>query len=242
MYKFGENRPYILQIILTLLAFGLAIGSYYAGEFFLDFPPILTFLVGMIAVGLLLMLVFIKAFLGEKPKRSILVAIPALLFVAWNIYYNLDAGNAIGEVDWLIRAAITSIAIAIFYEVLCRGIFIWNLERNDYNVFGCMVFSSLFYILTYIPNLIGKDLLSAGLKAAYAFVVGLILATIYLRNRRIFQIILLRFLIELSARVFIGNKTSFTQLQLIIFVALLVVELLYANIVTLANRKKNMEY
>ena len=37
MYKFGENHPYILQFILTLLAFGLAIGSYYAGEFFLDF-------------------------------------------------------------------------------------------------------------------------------------------------------------------------------------------------------------
>lgn len=242
MYKFGENHPYILQIILTLLAFGLAIGSYYAGEFFLGFPPILTFLVGMIAVGLLLMLVFIKAFLGEKPKRSILVGIPALLFVGWNIYYNLDAGNTIGEMDWLIRAAITSLAIAIFYEVLYRGIFIWNLERNDYNVFGCMVFSTLFYILAYIPNLIGKDLLSAGLEAAYAFVVGLVLATIYLRNRRILQIIFLRFLIELSARIFIGQTGSFTQLQLIIFAVLLGVELLYANIVTLAGRKKDMIY
>ena len=242
MYKFGETHPYILQIILTLVAFGLAIGSYYAGEFFLDFPPILTFLIGMIVVGLLLMLVFIKAFLGEKPKRSILVAIPALLFVGWNIYYNLDAGNAISEVDWQIRAAITSLAIAIFYEVLCRGIFIWNLERNDYNVFGCMVFSSLFYILTYIPNLIGKDLLSAGLEAAYAFVVGLVMATVYLRNRRRLPIILLRFLIELSSRIFVGQTGTYTQLQLIIFAALLVVELLYANIVTLIGRKRNMEY
>ena len=152
------------------------------------------------------------------------------------------SGNTIGELDWLIRAAITSLAIAIFYEVLFRGIFIWNLERNDYNVFGCLVFSTFFYMLAYIPNLIGKDFLSAGLEAAYAFVVGLVLATVYLRNRRILPIILLRFLIELSSRIFTGQTGSFTQLQLIIFVALLVVELLYANIVTLAGRKKDLIY
>ena len=65
MYKFGEKHPYILQIILTLIAFGLAIAAYYVGQY-LGYPPVFTFLLGMIAVGLLLMLIFIKAFIGEN--------------------------------------------------------------------------------------------------------------------------------------------------------------------------------
>ncbi len=240
MYKFGEKHPYILQIILTLIAFGLAIAAYYVGQY-LGYPPVFTFLLGMIAVGLLLMLIFIKAFIGEKPKRSFLVAIPSLLFIGWNIYYNLDCGNKIGEVDWLIKTAITAIALALFEEVLYRGIFIYNLERNDYNAFGCLFFSSIFYVLTQIPSFLGKDLLSTGLAVAYALVLGLALGAVYLRNHRILQIILIRFLIEFSARIFTGETSGYTKLQLIIFASLLGVELIYANIIALVGRKKDRE-
>ena len=240
MYKFGEKHPFILEIILTLIAFGLAIASYYVGEY-LGYPPVFTFLLGMIAVGLLLMLVFIKAFISEKPKRSLLVAIPSLLFIGWNIYYNLDCGNRIGEVDWLVKAAITAIALALFEEVLYRGIFIYNLERNDFNAFGCLVFSSIFYVLTQIPNFLGKDLLSTGLEVAYALVLGLALGAVYQRNHRILQIVLIRFLIEFSAGIFTGETSGYTKLQLIVFASLLGVELLYANIIALVGRKKERE-
>lgn len=239
MYKFGEKHPFILEIILTLLAFGLAIASYYVGQY-LGYPPVFTFLLGMIAIGLLLMLLFIRAFIGEKPKRSFLVALPSLLFIVWNIYYNLDSGNKIGDTDWLIRAAITAIAVAVFEEVLYRGIFIYNLERNDFNAFGCLVFSSLFYVLTQILSFLGKDLLSTGLAVAYALVLGLALSAAYQRNHRILQIVLIRFLIEFSSEIFAEKPSGYTQLQLIIFVSLLVVELLYANIIALVGRKKEI--
>ena len=237
MYKFGEKHPLILELILTLIAYALAIGSYFAGKYF-GYPPVFTFLIGMIATGLLMMLLFIKAFIGEKPKRSLLVGVPALLFVGWNVYRHLDAGIKIGELDWLIKAAITAIALALFEEVIYRGIYIYNLKKNDYNDFGALVFSSLFYVLTQIPDFLGKDLLSTGLEVAYALVLGLTLSAVYLRNHRILQIVLIRFLIELSARIFTEQVTGYSQLHLIIFASLLGVELLYANIIALVGRKK----
>ncbi|MBQ1534233.1 MAG: hypothetical protein IIZ64_05410, partial [Erysipelotrichaceae bacterium] len=86
----------------------------------------------------------------------------------------------------------------------------------------------------------GKDLLSAGLAVAYALVLGLALSAVYQRNHRILQIILIRFLIEFSSEIFAEKLSGYTQLQLIIFVSLLVVELLYANIIALVGRKKEI--
>ena len=129
-------------------------------------------------------------------------------------------------------------APAIFEEVIYRGIFIYNMDKSDFNGFGCVFFSALFFALIHLTNLVGEDLASVGLQVVYAFAVGLVLAAIYVQNRRITQIIFLHFLIDFTNRIYVGKITTSTTLQIIIFAVLLVAEAVYGIVLSFINKNK----
>lgn len=237
MFAYGEKHPFIFEIMLTIVSFALVILLTIAASVF-GLSSDLTTSIARIAVGLLLMLVYRRAFKGEKPKNNLLIALPALLFAGWNLYYNLSSGNAFGDLECFITAFITALAPAIFEEVIYRGIFIYNMDKSDFNGFGCVFFSALFFALIHFTNLAGNDLVSVALQVVYAFAVGLVLAMIYVRNRRILQIIFLHFLIDFTNRIYVGKISTSTRLQIIIFVGLLIAEAAYAIVLSFMNKNK----
>ena len=95
MFSFGERRPVLFEIILTAAAFAAAILFTVAGSIFYLSSDLSSSL-GRIVIGLALLMIYRRAFKGGKPHNNMLIVIPALLFAAWNLYYNLGAGNKPG--------------------------------------------------------------------------------------------------------------------------------------------------
>ena len=129
MYQFGEKHPVIFEIILTILSF-LAAAVFVAAGSILNVHPDFCSSVGRIIVGAALMLLYRRAFTGIETKKNYLILLPALLFAAWNLFYNLSLGLEIGGSVYFMEAALTAFAPALFEEVLFRGIFLYNLKKT----------------------------------------------------------------------------------------------------------------
>ena len=238
MYSYGERHPVILEVILTVAAFGVALGLTIAANMFL-FDSEWNSSLARIVTGLLFMLIYLRAFRGPKPKNNLLIALPALLFAGWNVYYNLSSGLRFGGLDVFTSALVTALAPAVFEEVLFRGIFIYNLDKADYSGLGCMVISALFFAALHLTNAIGMDLVSVGVQVGYSFVIGLVLGAIYVWNKRITQVILLHFLIDFCSRIYDGEAGTASNQQLIVFGVLMLIEAVYAVVLMLIERKRN---
>ena len=167
-----------------------------------------------------------------------MIAVPALLVAAWNVFYNLSSGNAFGGQTVFLEALITASAPAVFEEVLFRGIFIYNLQKKGHGDLGCALISSAVFAAVHLTNAVGTDLASVLLQVVYSFVIGMVLAAIYLKNRSLLQIIIVHFLIDFSNRIYIGQVTSSSYLQMIVFAVLLAAETVYALVLLLYKGKK----
>jgi membrane protease YdiL (CAAX protease family) len=91
-----------------------------------------------------------------------------------------------------------------------------------------MLISALVFSAVHLTNIAGLDLVSLALQVIYSFVIGLVLAAVYLRNESLLQVIFTHFLTDFSNRIFIEQASSTTTLQLILFVLLLLAETVYA--------------
>ena len=234
MYEFGEKHPIGFEIILIIVSF-LAAGIIVAACSLVYMHPDLASSIARILVGIALLLIYRRAFVGEKPFANLKIVIPALLFPAWNLFYNLSSGMGLGGSYILAEAAITAIAPALFEEVLFRGIFIYNLKKKEYSDIGCLIITAVMFSVVHLTNLVGQSFATVALQAGYSFVVGLVLAAVYLKNKSIVQVIAVHFLIDFTNRIYMEQAASATTVQLGIFVVLLAVEAAYAVKLTLAE-------
>ena len=163
---------------------------------------------------------------------------PALLFPVWNLFYQLSSGAAFGGPVFFTEAIITAIAPALFEEVLFRGIFIYNLRKKGYSDLKCLLITAALFAVIHLTNLVGSDAVSVALQVVYSFVIGLVLAAVYLKNRSLIQIIAVHFLIDYTNRLYINPATTATTLQLTVFAILLAVEAIYA--IMLISRKNSV--
>ena len=166
-----------------------------------------------IIVGAALMLLYRRAFTGIETKKNYLILLPALLFAAWNLFYNLSLGLEIGGSVYFMEAALTAFAPALFEEVLFRGIFLYNLKKTGRSDLACML--------------------------GYSLVIGMVLAAVYLKNNSILQVIALHFLIDFMPRIFVEQAVSATTMHIVLFVILLVAEAAYAVKLCLPDQKKS---
>ena len=63
---------------------------------------------------------------------------------------------------------------------------------------------------------------------AVAFVIGLVLAAIYVKNESLLQVVAVHFLIDLTTRIFMEHPSYASPMQLVVFVLVLAVEAVYA--------------
>ena len=145
--------------------------------------------VGRIAVGIALLILYRKAFAGQGHGKNLILVLPALLFAVWNIWYNLSSEASFGGKIFILEALLTASAPALFEEVLFRGILLFNLRKNGSSDLKCLLISSMIFSVIHLINFVGADLASVALQAGYAFVIGMVLAAVYLRNNSILQVI-----------------------------------------------------
>lgn len=229
MYKFGEEHPVLFEIILFIAAFAAAAVFTILGNIFY-LPPDLSTSIGRIIVGIALLLIYKRAFTfkGKGVFTNLVLVLPALLFPAWNIFYYLSSGMAIGGVPFFADGIITAMAPAIFEEVLFRGIFLYNLRKKGSSDLQCLLISAIIFAAVHLTNLAGLSPASVAVQTVYSFVVGLVFAAIYLKNGSLLQVVILHFLIDFTNRIFVEQPSHTSTLQFVIFGLLLAAEAIYA--------------
>ena len=212
MLKSGENHPVAFEFILIVISFAAAALFSVAGNVFYLHPDFGTS-AGRIIVAAALLIIYRGALRGSSVFTNPLIVLPALLFPAWNIFYNLSSGMTIGGIPFFAEGILTALAPALFEEVIFRGIFISNLRKNNRSDRYCLVL----------------------VQFGYSFVIGLVLAAVYLKNGSLLQIVIVHFLIDYTNSIFAEQASISSIVHLILFVILLAAEAAYAIVITAEN-------
>ena len=236
MFQLGERHPVLFEIVLVIVAF-LAAGVFSLVGAILNVHPALSSSVGRVLIGAALLVIYNRAFFTHgRPFKNLPAVIPALLFAAWNLFYNFSSGMVFGGRNFVIEALVTASAPAIFEEVLFRGILIYNLKKKGTGALPCLFISAALFAAAHLTNLVGLDVVSVSVQVAYSFVVGMVFAAVYLKNNSILQVIVAHFLIDFTHSLFVEQPSSSSAPQLILFGVLLVAEAIYALWLTKAKK------
>ena len=207
MYKYGEEHPVIFEILLLIAAFAVAAVFNIVGYIF-NLHPDISNSAARILTGIVLLVIYKRAYRGNHFFDNLVIVLPALLFPAWNIIYYLSSGIA--------------------FEVLFRMIFIYNLKKKGSSDLQCVLISSALFAATHLTNLAGMKPASVMVQTVYSFVIGLVLAAIYVKNESLLQVVTVHFLIDLTTRIFMEHPSYASPMQLVVFVLVLAVEAAYA--------------
>ena len=173
MYKYGEEHPVIFEIILIIASFAVAAVFNIAGYLF-NLHPDLSNSAARIITGIVLLVIYKRAYKGNHFFDNLVIVLPALLFPAWNIIYYLSSGIAFGGANFFIEGAITAIAPALFEEVIFRMIFIYNLKKKGSSDLQCLFISSALFAAMHLTNLAGMNPASVAVQTVYSFVIGMV--------------------------------------------------------------------
>ena len=154
MFQFGERHPVLFEIVLVIAAF-LAAGVFSLVGAILNVHPALSSSVGRVLIGAALIVIYNRAFTRGRPFKNLPAVIPALLFAAWNLFYNFSSGMVFGGRNFVIEALVTASAPAIFEEVLFRGILIYNLKKKGTGALPCLFISAALFAAAHLTNLVG---------------------------------------------------------------------------------------
>jgi membrane protease YdiL (CAAX protease family) len=137
----------------------------------------------------------------------------------------------IGGIPFFAEGLLTAMAPALFEEVIFRGIFISNLKKNNKSDMYCLFVSAAVFALIHLTNIVGMSMTGVLVQAGYSFVIGLVLAAVYLRNGSLLQVVIVHFLIDFTSRIFVEQASISSVLHLILFVILLAAEAVYAIVI-----------
>ena len=234
MLKFGENHPVAFEFILIVISFAAAALFSVAGNVFYLHPDFGTS-AGRIIVAAALLIIYRGALRGSSVFTNPLIVLPALLFPAWNIFYNLSSGMTIGGIPFFAEGILTALAPALFEEVIFRGIFISNLRKNNRSDRYCLFVTAAVFALLHLTNVVGMSMTGVLVQFGYSFVIGLVLAAVYLKNGSLLQIVIVHFLIDYTNSIFAEQASISSIVHLILFVILLAAEAAYAIVITAEN-------
>jgi membrane protease YdiL (CAAX protease family) len=191
--------------------------------------------IGRILASVILLLVFRYALPKNSFFKGLGLIIPGLLFVAWNIAYNLLSGASVTTPG--LADVIACIAPALFEETIFRVISIYFLKENGRSDLEALILSAVIFGAVHLTNIAGMTPVNAAVQAGYAAVIGLVFGAVYLRSHDMVSVILLHFLIDFSNRFFTGSTVT-TPVMIIAFVIVLVIEAVYA-VTLVKGRTKN---
>ena len=127
--------------------------------------------IGRILASVILLLVFRYALPKNSFFKGLGLTIPGLLFVAWNIAYNLlssPSATTPGLAD-----VIACIAPALFEETILRVISIYFLKENGRSDLEALILSAVIFGAVHLTNIAGTTPVNAAVQAGYAAVISL---------------------------------------------------------------------
>ncbi len=233
MRKFAETKPIIFEIILFIIAMAVALLLSLAGQMVSIYNE-LAVAIGRIIVGILLVLIFRHCFMGSRPFSGLKYALPALLFVLWNVIYNPISGMRFTVPT--AETIILGLAPAIFEEVIFRGIFIYNLREKGRSPMAMLIISAVLFGIVHLTNVAGMSFANALVQTIYAIVIGLVLGAVYIKSGDIVSVIVIHALIDISSHLFVGDTETSVPV-IIVFALLLIVEAIYAIWIILKEQR-----
>ena len=106
--------------------------------------------IGRILAGVILLLVFRYAVPKNSFFKGLGLIIPGLLFVAWNIAYNLLSGASVTTPG--LADVIACIAPALFEETIFRVISIYFLKENGRSDLEALILSAVIFGAVHLTN------------------------------------------------------------------------------------------
>lgn len=182
--------------------------------------------VGRIVVGVAMLVIFRSCLSGGRPLSGIALAAPALVFVAWNLIYNLAGGMSL--VTSIGSALICGIAPAIFEETLFRGIVIGKMREAGRGTWEMLIGPAVLFSVVHLTNAAGMDLLNVLVQTGYAFVIGLFLGAVYLASGDLVTVMVAHAAIDVSSQIFMEHPTSTSTPVFVAFAAILAAVALYS--------------
>lgn len=181
-----------------------------------------------IAVGVLLMVVFRDRIAWGRSFSGLVLALPVLAIVIWNLVYNLLGGCELIALTAIGGALLLGFAPAVFEETIFRGVGIDALRRGGISDRDTLLVSATLFSLVHLTNAVGMDLASVLVQVAYALVVGLVLGAIYLISGDFLTVVCAHAAIDVSNQVFVTTPTTSSWFAIGLFCVLLVAEAAYA--------------
>ncbi|MBR2767506.1 MAG: CPBP family intramembrane metalloprotease [Solobacterium sp.] len=225
MKEFGKKHPILMSVLVFFAGLFLAL--------ILSLPFIVTgtsselgLAVSRIGAGIILFFVFRYCFQGMKAFTSFPYALPAFLFGVWNLVYNPMIGNPFAALG--IETVILALAPAVFEEVIFRGISIWFLKEKGYSMQSVMLISAAVFGAVHLTNIAGMTVLNVLVQTGYAFVVGLVLASLVLTKKDFGMAMLVHFFTDFTSHLFVPQTNAAPVTVLILFVVLLAAEAAFA--------------
>ena len=198
-----------------------------------------TIVFGRILVAAVLLYAFRKLFPKDRFFTGIRFGLPALVFVLWNIIYNLLTGAQLASAAGVVSAVFAGLAPALFEETIFRGIAISKMEQSGKKPMETLILTSLLFGLLHLTNIAGMSVINAVVQAGYAIVIGLVFGAVYIRSHDIVTVILLHALIDITSNLFVGGGPATTPL-LVIFGVLMVIMAAYAVYLVASMEKEEV--
>ena len=96
----------------------------------------------------------------------------------------------------------------------------------------CLFVTAAVFALIHLTNIVGMNMISVLVQFGYSFVIGLVLAAVYLKNGSLLQVIIVHFFIDYTSRIFEQQASISSVVHLVLFAVLLAAEAAYAIVIT----------
>ena len=226
MKAFAAKYPLAFGALLFFAAL-LAAGLITAVLGSVGFEAGLASAIARLIVALALLALFRSCFAWEHSFTGIRWVLPALIFVAWNVVYQLSSGMGALTPD-LAAALVMGLAPALFEETVFRGIVIGKLREKGAGLWYSLFGSAVLFSAVHLTNIVGMDLPSLLVQLGYSLVIGLFLGAVYLKTADIASVVLAHAAVDISNQLFLEHPTTASTPMLIVFCVVLVLATAYA--------------
>ncbi|MBU1020967.1 MAG: CPBP family intramembrane metalloprotease [Firmicutes bacterium] len=228
----------IMMIVLMIIQFSniTLFHDAFATEMVKD--SLLRFLAGSVFIVMLVNLGESKLFQWKKPLYSFLIVIPGFLIALNNfpiIAFFSGRVSLSSPVYTVYLFAIECLSIGFFEEIIFRGMILLfilqRLSRSKRSTFYAIILSSVIFSATHLLNLFGGASLGNTLmQMGYSFLTGMMWATLYLKTKNLWVIMLLHATYNFFGMVMfqLGTVTNrYDDITIIITIVLGVLTALY---------------
>ncbi|MDL2246383.1 CPBP family intramembrane metalloprotease [Methanobrevibacter sp. OttesenSCG-928-K11] len=185
-------------------------------------------------------------------KKGLILGVPLIIFTLVQMYLIFDAApdkSIVISLIPIINAVIYCISIGLWEETLCRGLFLTNMLKKWGNtkkgIIKSIVLSSMIFGILHIISAINGNLISSLIQVAYASIMGILLAVIYIKTKSLWSAIILHIILNFAAYLMpflVPNSVGMDQgLFIIILILFNLVFLIYSYFIIINIKVEDVQ-